>query len=211
MLDRLEVVGRPEKVVGWYHSHPGFGCWLSMADVRTAEGYEKITERSVSVVVDPIQSVRGKVVIDAFRTIPQEMMLTRQEPRQTTSNVGFMARPTAQALANGLNTTFYSMPIMYRKNPCEINMLLNVHKKGWQEGFRLEPVQEFENSISESIQKMKSLSVQVEKFISGGVDEDEVGNVGKMNPAVHLRQEAEELLNMNINQSIGAMLNALVF
>lgn len=22
-------VGRPENVVGWYHSHPGYGCWLS--------------------------------------------------------------------------------------------------------------------------------------------------------------------------------------
>jgi 26S proteasome regulatory subunit N11 len=26
---------RPEMVVGWYHSHPGFGCWLSSVDVNT--------------------------------------------------------------------------------------------------------------------------------------------------------------------------------
>ncbi|GMQ01072.1 hypothetical protein CsSME_00047851 [Camellia sinensis var. sinensis] len=24
-----EQVGRLENVVGWYHSHPGYGCWLS--------------------------------------------------------------------------------------------------------------------------------------------------------------------------------------
>ena len=29
MLDMLRQTGRPEMVVGWYHSHPGFGCWLS--------------------------------------------------------------------------------------------------------------------------------------------------------------------------------------
>ena len=29
MLDMLKQTGRPEMVVGWYHSHPGFGCWLS--------------------------------------------------------------------------------------------------------------------------------------------------------------------------------------
>ena len=29
------MTGRPEDVVGWYHSHPGFGCWLSGVDVRT--------------------------------------------------------------------------------------------------------------------------------------------------------------------------------
>lgn len=28
MLDMLKQTGRPEMVVGWYHSHPGFGCWL---------------------------------------------------------------------------------------------------------------------------------------------------------------------------------------
>ncbi|KAK3231441.1 hypothetical protein Dsin_003322 [Dipteronia sinensis] len=26
MLDMLKQTGRPEMVVGWYHSHPGFGC-----------------------------------------------------------------------------------------------------------------------------------------------------------------------------------------
>ena len=28
---------RPEMVVGWYHSHPGFGCWLSGVDVHTQQ------------------------------------------------------------------------------------------------------------------------------------------------------------------------------
>ena len=37
MMDRLERVGRPEVVVGWYHSHPGFGCWLSSTDVNTQQ------------------------------------------------------------------------------------------------------------------------------------------------------------------------------
>jgi len=28
---------RPEIVVGWYHSHPGFGCWLSSVDINTQQ------------------------------------------------------------------------------------------------------------------------------------------------------------------------------
>jgi proteasome lid subunit RPN8/RPN11 len=31
------VFGRPEMVVGWYHSHPGFGCWLSGVDINTQQ------------------------------------------------------------------------------------------------------------------------------------------------------------------------------
>lgn len=53
--------GRPEMVVGWYHSHPGFGCWLSGVDVNTQQSFEALNQRAVAVVVDPIQSVKGKV------------------------------------------------------------------------------------------------------------------------------------------------------
>lgn len=48
-------------VVGWYHSHPGFGCWLSGVDINTQQSFEALSERAVAVVVDPIQSVKGKV------------------------------------------------------------------------------------------------------------------------------------------------------
>lgn len=59
MLDMLRQTGRPEMVVGWYHSHPGFGCWLSGVDINTQQSFEALSERAVAVVVDPIQSVKG--------------------------------------------------------------------------------------------------------------------------------------------------------
>ena len=33
--EACERVVRPEYIVGWYHSHPGYGCWLSGIDVMT--------------------------------------------------------------------------------------------------------------------------------------------------------------------------------
>ena len=35
MLDMLKQTQRTENVVGWYHSHPSFGCWLSSVDINT--------------------------------------------------------------------------------------------------------------------------------------------------------------------------------
>jgi 26S proteasome regulatory subunit N11 len=36
MIDLLQRVGfKSDVIVGWYHSHPGFGCWLSFVDVKT--------------------------------------------------------------------------------------------------------------------------------------------------------------------------------
>lgn len=37
MLEMLQQTDRIENVVGWYHSHPGFGCWLSGVDVGTQQ------------------------------------------------------------------------------------------------------------------------------------------------------------------------------
>jgi len=76
---------------------------LSDIDVNTAKTIEKLNSRSVAVVVDPIQSVKGKVVIDAFRTIPQDLLLSGSEPRITTSNLGHLRKPGKKELLYGLN------------------------------------------------------------------------------------------------------------
>jgi len=55
-----------------------------------------LNQRAVAVVVDPIQSVKGKVVIDAFRLINPQTMMLGQEPRQTTSNLGHLNKPSIQ-------------------------------------------------------------------------------------------------------------------
>jgi len=129
MVDMLKQTGRPEEVVGWYHSHPGFGCWLSSVDINTQQAFEQLNPRAVAVVVDPIQSVKGKVVIDAFRLISPQQLMMGVEPRQSTSNIGFLQKPSIQALIHGLNRHYYSIAIGYRKTEQEQDMLLNLHKK----------------------------------------------------------------------------------
>lgn len=62
-------------VVGWYHSHPGFGCWLSGVDINTQQSFEALSERAVAVVVDPIQSVKGKVRMCDCRTVFDMLIL----------------------------------------------------------------------------------------------------------------------------------------
>lgn len=73
-------------------------------------------ERNVAVVVDPIQSVKGKVVIDAFRLIDPATGMMGTPFNQTTSNIGHLSKPSIQALVNGLNKHYYSMVIDYNKN-----------------------------------------------------------------------------------------------
>merc|ERR1712185_821222 len=157
-LEMLKQTGRPEMVVGWYHSHPGFGCWLSGVDINTQQSFEALNARAVAVVVDPIQSVKGKVVIDAFRLINPQTMMLGQEPRQTTSNLGHLNKPSIQALIHGLNRHYYSIAISYRKNALEERMLLNLNKNKWSEGLRLKDYDTHAAETGKTVKEMAELS-----------------------------------------------------
>ena len=60
------------------------------------KSFEQLNPRAVAVVVDPVQSVKGKVVIDCFRLINPQSVMMGQEPRQATSNVGHLNKPSIQ-------------------------------------------------------------------------------------------------------------------
>lgn len=101
------------------------------------KSFESLNSRSVAVVIDPIQSVKGKVVIDAFRLINPHSVISGREPRQTTSNIGHINKPSIQALIHGLNRHYYSIAVNYRKTELEQSMLMNLHKRNWTEGLKL--------------------------------------------------------------------------
>jgi len=215
MLDMLKQTGRPEMVVGWYHSHPGFGCWLSGVDVNTQQSFEAINERCVAVVVDPIQSVKGKVVIDAFRCINPQTLLMGQEPRQTTSNIGHLAKPSIQALIHGLNRHYYSLAINYRKDELEQKMLLNVHKPKWTDGLILQKFDEHSHDNEVLVKEMLDLAKKYNKLIQDEInipaEKLAIQNVGKVDPKKHLAEDLEKLMAKNATQLLGAMLDTVVF
>jgi 26S proteasome regulatory subunit N11 len=90
-----------------------------------------LNPKAVGVVVDPVQSVKGKVLIDAFRSIDPQVIMSGSEPRQTTSNIGHLNKPSMVAIAHGLNKHYYSIAINYRKSEMEQRMLLNLNKVNW--------------------------------------------------------------------------------
>jgi len=52
--DFVIQVGRLENAIGWYHSHPGYGCWLSGIDVSTQMLNQQFQEPFVAIVVNII-------------------------------------------------------------------------------------------------------------------------------------------------------------
>jgi len=51
LFDAIDRLNDSETVTGWYHSHPGFGCFMSETDVRTHLG--AFGDGRFAVVIDP--------------------------------------------------------------------------------------------------------------------------------------------------------------
>ncbi|KAI9861317.1 MAG: multicatalytic endopeptidase [Vezdaea acicularis] len=202
MMDMLRQTGRPETVVGWYHSHPGFGCWLSSVDINTQQSFEQLTPRAVAVVVDPIQSVKGKVVIDAFRLINPQTLMLGHEPRQTTSNLGHLNKPSIQALIHGLNRHYYSIGINYRKTGLEENMLMNLHKHVWTDALQMEDFREAGGKNEEKLKRLVGLAEGYERRVKEETeltkDQLRTRYVGKVDPKKHLEDVGQQLIEDNI-------------
>jgi 26S proteasome regulatory subunit N11 len=214
MLDMLKQTGRPEMVVGWYHSHPGFGCWFSGTDMNTQQSFEQLNSRAAGVVVDPIQSVKGKVVIDCFRLMNPQLVMSGQEPRQTTSNVGHLNKPTITALIHGLNRHYYSIAINYKKSELEQLMLLNMHKQKWQQGLKLKPFEQHAKSNADSVKNLVAFTKRYNQKIQDEMKLTEaeiiIRSAGQIDPKKGIENETESLLSSNIIQSMGAMLQTVV-
>ncbi|KAF8003666.1 26S proteasome regulatory particle non-ATPase Rpn11p [Metschnikowia aff. pulcherrima] len=213
MMDMLRQTGRDQMVVGWYHSHPGFGCWLSSVDVNTQQSFEQLNKRAVAVVIDPIQSVKGKVVIDAFRTIDASTLMRGQEPRQSTSNVGHLNKPSIQALIHGLNRQYYLLNIDYHKTLYETNMLLNLHKKSWQSGLKMADYAHAEHENLSDIQSLvkiaKSYNERVTEEKELLVEKLKTRYVGKQDPKKHLSDRSEIIIENNVTSLLTSSVNSV--
>lgn len=125
-LGLIEQVGRNEPAIGWYHSHPSYGCWLSGIDVAT----QKLQQKQgpwVAVVVDPIRTVSsGKVELGAFRTYPENY----KPPDSGTSQ--WESIPAEKIEDFGVHANqYYKLDVSYFKSSLDEQLLTLLWNKYW--------------------------------------------------------------------------------
>mmetsp|Transcript_32465 Transcript_32465/g.54483 ORF Transcript_32465/g.54483 Transcript_32465/m.54483 type:complete len:356 (+) Transcript_32465:232-1299(+) len=130
MVDFVQTskqVGRLENVVGWYHSHPGYGCWMSGIDCSTQMLNQQYQEPFLAIVIDPIRTVAaGKVEIGAFRTYPEGY----KPPDEPASE--YQTIPLSKIEDFGVHAKqYYSLDISYFKSSLDTNLLALLWNKYW--------------------------------------------------------------------------------
>ncbi|KAH7308137.1 COP9 signalosome complex subunit 5 [Stachybotrys elegans] len=130
-LELCRSQGRQENVVGWYHSHPGYGCWLSGIDVETEFMQQQFQDPFLAVVIDPDRTINaGKVEIGAFRTYPANHTAEQQSGAVTSD--GFQAVPLAKAAEFGAHAErYYSLEVSHFKSTLDAHLLELLWHKYW--------------------------------------------------------------------------------
>jgi len=98
-LETQRSNGVSDYCIGWYHSHPGYGCWLSGIDVGTQALNQQFQDPFLAVVIDPHETIKtGKVAIGGFRTYPEGHKV-RIAPRRRLVVGSWSARRQSHAIS----------------------------------------------------------------------------------------------------------------
>lgn len=125
--ESCKQVGRLENVIGWYHSHPGYGCWLSGIDVSTQMLNQQFQEPFVAIVIDPVRTVSaGKVNLGAFRTYPKGYKAPDDGPSE------YQTIPLNKIEDFGVHCKqYYALDVSYFKSALDHRLLDSLWNKYW--------------------------------------------------------------------------------
>lgn len=159
---------RHENAVGWYHSHPGYGCWLSGIDVAT-----QITQQYqgpfLAVVIDPDRTISaGKVEIGAFRTYPEDY-----KPTESSGEEDYQTIPLSKIEDFGAHASqYYSLEISHYKSTLDSRLLELLWNKYWVTTLSQSPLfnnREYSNKqILDLSQKIRNTEKSVQANSRGG-------------------------------------------
>jgi COP9 signalosome complex subunit 5 len=126
-IEAAKLVGRLENAIGWYHSHPGYGCWLSGIDVSTQMLNQNYQEPFVAIVIDPVRTISaGKVCLGAFRTYPKGYKPPNEEPSE------YQTIPLNKIEDFGVHCkSYYSLDVTYFKSSLDRRLLDSLWNKYW--------------------------------------------------------------------------------
>ncbi|KAA6388380.1 MAG: putative 26S proteasome non-ATPase regulatory subunit 14 [Streblomastix strix] len=206
------------KPVGWYHSHPGKGPFLDTDDAFIQKEFQQEEQRFAAVVIDPIQSCYGHVIIGAFRLVSQETFDLGVEPRLTTSNIGHLERPLVYS------KTYYKMLIKYSLKEKDRKLLMSMKPYKWFDGLIVKRGSDAESENEGRIQNACELldlfnqrlkeehKLLTEKKSPQQIQAElAVKYVGKIDPRRNMDKNASIAIEDTLSQSLAAMIFNVTF
>ncbi|KAH9867210.1 hypothetical protein IAQ61_007802 [Plenodomus lingam] len=179
-LQRAREQGQCDNAVGWYHSHPGYGCWLSGIDVNTQKTQQMFQDPFCAIVIDPDRTVSaGKVEIGAFRTYSTEYVEAKDKAGGAsksrsggTDSDGFQTIPLGKIEDFGAHANhYYSLQVSHYKSSLDAKLLEALWNKYWVQTLSSSPLisnREYgTKQISDLARKTQQESANGKRFKGG--------------------------------------------
>ena len=156
--------GQLENAVGWYHSHPGYGCWLSGIDVGTQMSQQAFNDPWLAVVIDPDRTISaGRVEIGAFRTFPQTYL-----PLEQAQSDEYQTIPLGKIEDFGAHSSrYYSLGVSHFKSTLDSSLLESLWNKYWVSTLSSNPLFTNREYGSNQITDISNKTKQAESSIKG--------------------------------------------
>ena len=194
--DLMEKVGRGHKYVGWYHSHPGFGCWLSGIDCFTQKGMQMVNKTWFALVVDPYRTKSNrKIDFGCFRLYNNEKSARKIQE--------FDSIPLNRAEEFGVHQRkYYRMPHYFFQSKFENNIVKLIYKNYWVDSLFSNALLVNEDYYQEKVEDVSAkLSIYDVREKSGQLNDEKKNDIHQ--------KKLEDIANLN-NQVVVNYQNELV-
>ena len=186
-LDLMEKVGRGHKYVGWYHSHPGFGCWLSGIDCNTQKLMQRANKTFFALVVDPYRTKsKKKIDLGCF------MMYSNENGNRKAQE--FDSIPLNRAEEFGVHQRkYYRMPHTFFQSQFESNMIKLMYKNYWVDTLCSNALLVNDEFFKETVEDLAAkMGVYNVKQKSSEITNDTVNNIHqkKLNDVIQANTQA---------------------
>jgi COP9 signalosome complex subunit 5 len=216
-LQRAREQGQSDNAVGWYHSHPGYGCWLSGIDVNTQKTQQQFQDPFCAIVIDPDRTVSaGKVEIGAFRTYPQAYI---EDKEKTTGSKtggagvdsdGFQTIPLGKIEDFGAHAAhYYSLEVSHYKSSLDAKILEALWNKYWVQTLSSSPLISNRdygtNQIADLARKIQQETASSKRYKNmapgGGSEKDQLAKLGAAGSKI-AREEDMGLLAAKVKDQV---------
>jgi len=130
-------VSRPERCVGWYHTHPGLTLFFSGTDVVNQRNMQMFGDPFIALLFEPVQMMElGRCRLGAFRALPAGFKGKMHDDKAFEKQAAWTADPGLYSpipevdLRSG-DQMYYRLEVEVFKSKLDNSIISKLFKEGW--------------------------------------------------------------------------------